>query len=270
MRPGPVDRWSSAATGCKLGAERVRDAHAPRQRPRHAGAKPYESSQAACNVGLVQLRQAERLRLAGESAQLGVEPVSRARCEPRVAMPRHCAQEHGNASSEAFAPAGDERERRQRIDVGEIETPGEEARERDGCCARDLLARKGSDHCDADGSGVEPSRVRSDDIPLAPAVAPFVHGAVAVDEEVVADVVPAVRLHVVHLDAPHDRGRLGGRVVVRSGGVMDDGEPHRGGVLGSVSANCLVGAPAAPRDDGGRSGDAQRTQRHAELGAAHE
>ena len=64
-----------------------------------------------------------------------------------------------------------------------------------------LRRREGSDHRDADGAGVEPPRVRPDDVALDPAVAPFVDGAVAVDEEVVADVVPAVRLHVVHLDA---------------------------------------------------------------------
>ena len=49
--------------------------------------------------------------------------------------------------------------------------------------------------------------------------------AVLVDEEVVADVVPAVRVPVVLRDPEHDRRGVGGRVVVRGDRVVDEGDP---------------------------------------------
>ena len=84
-----------------------------------------------------------------------------------------------------------------------------------------------ADHGDADRAGVEAARIRADHVLVDAAVAALVDGAVAVDEEVVADVVPAVRLDVVDLDPAHDRGRLRGRVVVRARRVVHDREADR-------------------------------------------
>ena len=80
--------------------------------------------------------------------------------------------------------------------MSQVEPPGEEPFE---CVLgrsrrRSLLER--ADHGHPDRTGVEPLRVRADDVALDPAVAAFVDRAEAVDEEVVADVVPAVPLHV--------------------------------------------------------------------------
>ena len=54
---------------------------------------------------------------------------------------------------------------------------------------------------------VEPAGVRADDVRSMPPAPALEDLAARVDEEVVADVVPAVSLHVVDLDAAHDRRR---------------------------------------------------------------
>src|SRR5687767_9090149 len=61
-------------------------------------------------------------------------------------------------------------------------------------------AAEGPDHGDAEGTGIEPTRVRPDDGAAHPAVAALVDRAEPVDEEVVADVAPAVGLDVVAVD----------------------------------------------------------------------
>jgi len=55
---------------------------------------------------------------------------------------------------------------------------------------------------------LKPSAWRADHVLVDPAVATFEHLPVLVDEKVVPDVVPAVALHVVDLDAAHDRSGL--------------------------------------------------------------
>ena len=79
-----------------------------------------------------------------------------------------------------------------------------------------------SEHGDADRAGVEPFRMRADDGLVDAAVAALEDLPVLVDEKVVADVVPAVALHVVDLDPAHDRGRLRGGVRVAAGRVVDE------------------------------------------------
>ena len=95
----------------------------------------------------------------------------------------------------------------------EVEAPGEQLHER---VLHRLRRRRGlevADQRDADGAGVEPVRVRTDHVPRDPAGASLEDVAEAIDEKVVTDVVPAVSLHVVVLDAAHDRRRLGACVV---------------------------------------------------------
>ena len=107
----------------------------------------------------------------------------------------------------------------------------------------------GPEHGDPDAARVEPLRVGADDVlDQAPAAA-LEDPAVLVDEVVVADVVPAVREHVVALDAAHDGRRLRRRIAVRPRRVVHDREleavrerrlrPHDG----------LVGAPARTPGD---------------------
>ena len=103
------------------------------------------------------------------------------------------------------------------------------------------------DQRDADRAGVEPLRVRADDVPLDPAEPALEHLAVLVDEEVVAEVVPAVPLHVVGLDPADDGRRLLSRIRVDAGGVVDDRERQRGGVRRGGAADQLVRLPLRPR-----------------------
>ena len=82
-----------------------------------------------------------------------------------------------------------------------------------------------------------------------------------VDQEVVADVSPALSDRVVVVDGPDRRRRVG--VVVLGGGVVDDQLLHRierrrpGLLPGRVEAQPLVGSPAGAQDDR-RLGDARR------------
>ena len=131
----------------------------------------------------------------------------------------------------------------------EVEPPGDQRDERGACGGRDRGRAVVADHRDSDRAGVEPLRVRADHRPGHAAVAAFEDLAVLVDEEVVADVVPTVPLHMVELDRLHDRGRLRLRVRVRSRRVVDDREVDRVRVVGRRATNRLVRVPAGPRDD---------------------
>ena len=124
-------------------------------------------------------------------------------------------------------------------------------------------------HRDAERARVEPLRVRPDHVPVDASVAALVDRPEAVDERVVADVVPAVPLHVVQLDRPHDRGCLEPRVVVRPGRVVDERHPQGVRVHRLLLADRLVGQPAAPRHDLRDPGGRNRPQRHLRHRAAH-
>ncbi len=100
---------------------------------------------------------------------------------------------------------------------------------------------------DSDRAGVESLRVGADHVPVDPAAAALVDRAEAVDEEVVADVVPAVALDVVDLDAAHDCRCLRARVGVRAGRVMDDGEPQHRRDHGRRADDLLVRIPRRAR-----------------------
>ena len=115
-------------------------------------------------------------------------------------------------------------------------------------------------HRDAERAGVEPAGVRPDDVAVDAAGATLVDRAEAVDERVVADVVPAVALDVVELDRAHDRRRLEPRVRVRPGGVMDVRHPERVRVARLALHDRLVRLPRRARDesrDAGRGDDAE-------------
>ena len=124
---------------------------------------------------------------------------------------------------------------------------------------------------DPDRAGVEPLRVRADDVPLDAAVAALEHLPVLVDEKVVADVVPAVALHVVDLDPAHDRRRLRRRVRVRRrrcGGRPRTGRlrEERRAARGSPRSRPTPRAAMIAR----RAGDRERPRRHRLHGALHE
>ena len=84
-----------------------------------------------------------------------------------------------------------------------------------------------ADAGDARRLGVVALRLRADHRAVQTARAAFVEHAEAVDQSVVADVVPAVRVAVVATDREDDGGRLGRRVVVeRDGAVYVHGLDH--------------------------------------------
>ena len=166
-------------------------------------------------------------------------------------------QEHRRAAREARVAGRLPAERRQRIDMREIELPRQQLLERAPRRRADPRRVVVAEHGDADRAGVEAHRVRADHRPVDSAVPPFEDLAVLVDEEVVADVVPAVRDDVVDLDPAHDRGRLRRRVRVRAGGVVDDREVHGVEVLRRRTADLLVRAPGGARDDRRRARDRQ-------------
>ena len=90
----------------------------------------------------------------------------------------------------------------------DVQPPGEQPRERTLRGGRDRARRVVADHGDADRARVEPLRVGADHVPVDSARPALEDVAEPVDEEVVADVVPAVSAHVVELDRAHDRGRV--------------------------------------------------------------
>src|SRR5438046_623775 len=79
-----------------------------------------------------------------------------------------------------------------------------------------------ADQRGAEGVGVEATGVRTDDRLVDAAVAAFPDAAEAVDEEVVADVAPAVAVDVVGVDRPDDARHLRLRVAVGVVGVVDE------------------------------------------------
>src|SRR5207302_1995773 len=125
-----------------------------------------------------------------------VELVSGTLGEAGVPMPRDRTESHGRTRRVPLAATRHDSDRRERIDVGDVQPPGEETGER-------VLRRlRGSDVAvraedgDARRAPVEAERVGAHDVPLDTPVPPLVDRAEAVDEVVVADVVPAVRLNV--------------------------------------------------------------------------
>ena len=125
----------------------------------------------------------------------------------------------------------------------EIEPPRDEPRDRVLCCRRRLGVAICPEERDSDGARVEPQCVRAHDVPIDAAEAALVDRPEAVDEKVVADVVPAVPLHVEELNPLDDRGGLGAGVVVAAGRVVDDRESHSRRVGRRAAPDRLVGAP---------------------------
>ena len=236
----------------------VRDRDAPRKRRRQLPGEAEELPDLALHERRVQLRPAGRCDALGDRRDLGVEGVARALGEVRVAVPRDHAQVHGDPARKLLVAAREHVHERERIDVRHVQPPGEQLDERRARGRRDADRAVVADQGDPGRAVVETERVGADDRLVDPAVAALEDLAVLVDEEVVADVVPAVALHVVDVVPAHDRRRLGRRVVVRVDGVVDQDEAERGRVDGTlVAPDRLVGAPRLPRDDGRRARDAE-------------
>ena len=152
----------------------------------------------------------------------------------------------------------------------EVEPPRDEPRDRGLCRRRRLGVAVCPEERDSNGARVEPQCVRAHDVSIDSAEAALVDRPEAVDEKVVADVVPAVSLHVEELNPLDDRGGLGAGVVVATGRVVDDRESHSRRVGRRAASNRLIGPPREPRHDRRRSGRGRNAERDANRGAPHE
>ena len=90
-----------------------------------------------------------------------------------------------------------------------------------------------------------------------------------VDQEVVADVAPAARPHVVGVDPAQQRGHLGAGVVVRVDRVVDEAGMHLVVVQRTLLADRLVRAPLRPGEDLGLGGVRRRTEGELAGGGLH-
>ena len=169
--------------------------------------------------------------------------------------------------------AGDERERRRRVDVSDVEPPGEEpARARRRACGRAPRARTLPSTATPTEPVLKPSAWAPTTLRVDAAVAPLEDLAEAVDEEVVADVVPAVRLARGRAGSPRTiAADSAARVAVGAGGVVDDREARsrwrrrapRAGSSRRRSSRCagtIGGGPpsASVRRDAGATGSTRR------------
>ena len=131
----------------------------------------------------------------------------------------------------------------------QVEAPRDQRDERLARRVRQCRAVPIADVGDADAAGVESERLGADHVARDPAVAALPDVAVAIDEVVVANVVPAVRLHVVGVDRADDRRDVRLAVVVRGRRVVHEDHAHGWRVQRWRAAEALVRAPVGARQD---------------------
>ena len=247
--PGPVDARARAGSARDLHAVLVAHAHRPVGRAREPRREAHRPAEIPRDRGLVQFREPALGHGCADGRELGVELRPGTAGRIGVAVPRDRAKRHRLPGRIARVARGDAHDLRERIDVCQVEPPGEQRDERGLRSRSDSDGAVVADQRDAGAARVEPHRVRSDHSPRHAAVPAFEDLAVLIDEEVVADVVPTVALDVVDLDRPHDRRRLARRVAVRAGRVVDDREMDVVGVGRRPAADRLVRVPLRARDD---------------------
>ena len=202
-----------------------------------------------------------------ELLELRVEQVARAARVVAVAVAGDALEGDGRPGRVAVGLAA-------RRDHGDLagggdpvdrQLPADQARERVHALGR--LGDRGevAEAGDARRRAVPALGLRADHGLVDAARAAFEDLPVLVDQELVADVVPALRVAVVAGDGEHDPGRLLGRVVVGGHRVVD--ERHLDlAVDRRLARRDAVAAPRAARDDGRGSaglGAARQARRHA-------
>ena len=190
-----------------------------------------------------QRRQLRVERLAGAGRLVAVavpgDPLERHRRPRRVAVQR--------------AAGGLHRDLAGRRDAVQRELPADEDREGAERHVPDRHRLVRADDGDARAVGVVALRLRSDDGLVDAARAALEHLPEAVDEEVVADVVPAVGVAVVAADPEDDPRGVRRSVLVRADRVVDEGHLHDA-VVRRRARRDAVGAPGGARGDRERRG----------------
>ena len=130
----------------------------------------------------------------------------------------------------------------------ERQLPADDSRDRVDRGRRRRDRGERPDARDAGRDAVEPLGLGADDREVDPARAALEDLAVLVDEEVVADVVPAVVVAVVARDAEHDRRRVLRPVLVRVDRVVHERELDLA-VGGTAARRHAVAAPLGAGDD---------------------
>jgi hypothetical protein len=170
-------------------------------------------------------------------------------------MPADALEDHRRPVRVAVArpAAGDERHLSVDGDPVERELPADQPRERVHRGRVQRQVRERAQAGDAGRLAVVALGLGADHGGADAAFPAFEDHAVAVDEEVVTDVVPAVGVAVVARDPEHDPRGLLGRVVDGGGGVVDERRLDRA-IARTRARRHLVGAPARARDDVGPAG----------------
>ena len=185
-------------------------------------------------------------------AEAGIEQRAGTGRGARVAVADHALERHLRARRVAAgraARAGQGDLAQERLSVY-LELPADVARERVERLGGRLGARMVGDARDAGRDRVEALRVGAEHGLVEPAGAALVEHAVLVDQRVVADVVPAVRVAMEAADREDDRRPLLRGVVVERDGVVDVDRADAA-VAGRGARRALARAPLAARDEVG-------------------
>ena len=135
--------------------------------------------------------------------------------------------------------------------VGRTHAPAEELDHRILERRRRLGCFEGARHRHTHGIRVDlvVARVRCTDLAVYSAIATLEDLSVFVDEEVVADVAPAVAVHVIGLIASHDFCRIGLRVRVAARGVVHDDATSRATGGWRIARRVLACPPGSAQDN---------------------
>ena len=255
-RPGPgvVHRQARPGADREHRAGGVQDRDLPRRRRR----EPGRDAHGPVREGRVDRRGPRvpdpQAGHRGDGQADGVHPRvdvgARAGRLPVVAVARDHRLLDRHARRVPVAAAGHRLHARRGVEVGDVEAPGQQPRDRVQRLRRGLRGVEVADQADGRRPRVEAVDVRAHHRPRHAARPALVDRAEAVDEELVADVRPAQRPGVVEVDRAHHRGGVGLGVVVRAGRVVHDGVAEARRVARRAGQR-LVGAPLRARHDRG-------------------
>ncbi len=182
--------------------------------------------------------------LAADLRQLAVQRVAGTGGAIAVAVTGDALQRHRRAGAVAVRRAAARQHRHAALHWRAVQRqlPRQQLRRRLHGVSSTRRAAERADVRDARRDAVVALRLGADDGLLDAARAPLEDLAEAVDEEVVADVAPAVGVAVIAADREHDRRAVLGPVVVGVDRVVHEARLH-GAVARRAARRALIGAP---------------------------